>query len=412
MTDSAAAGEDVVIIGAGPTGLAVARQLGQHGIDALILDRADAPASAWRTRYDGFRLNTCGFWSHLPGQPIPVRHGRWPGRDEMIAYFDDYVRRQRLRLRLGVNVTRLERDGARWRLETDAETCYASAVLVATGNYHTPWVPPWDGSDGFTGDLLHSAEYRNAEAFTGCDVLVVGSGNSATEIALQLSDGVARRVAMSVRTPPHLVPRSAAGLPVDALSPVFRRLPVPVLDRAADLMQRLWFGDLSGYGLPRPGRGLYSALLREHRIPTIGDRLVPRVKTGRVEIVAAVTGFDGPRVLLADGSEVRPDVVIAATGYQRGLEPVVGHLGVLTGHGLPVSNGTRSAAAGLWFLGYAEPLIGPLRALRHQAGPVAREMAAYLTSITAPAPEPRTQATPRRRRRGTPDRRATAPTRR
>lgn len=382
MTDAGPVGEDVIIVGAGPSGLAVARQLKhEQGVDALILDRADAPAWSWRTRYDGFRLNTCGFWSHLPGQPIPVHHGRWPGRDDMVAYFDDYARRQRLRMRLGVSVTRLDHDGGRWRVQTDHDTYCAAVVLVATGNYHSPWVPRWPGRDGFTGPLLHSADYRNAEDHRGGDVLVVGSGNSATEIALQLSDGVARRVVMAVRTPPHLVPRSAAGVPVDAFSPVFSRLPVPVLDGAADLMQRMWFGDLSRFGLPRPQQGIYTALLRDHRIPTLGDRLVPRVKDGRVDITAAVAGFDGDRVLLTDGSALRPDVVIAATGYRRGLEPMVGHLGVLSDDGMPISNGIHCAAEGLWFLGYAEPLIGPLRALRHQAGPVAREMAAHLSSV-------------------------------
>ncbi|BBX19163.1 pyridine nucleotide-disulfide oxidoreductase [Mycolicibacterium duvalii] len=371
--------EAVVVIGAGPSGLAVARQLkyGQH-IDALVLDRAGAPAWSWRTRYDGFRLNTCGFWSHLPGQPIPLQHGRWPGREDMVAYFDDYVRRQGLRTRFGVTVERLERHRGRWLIHTGHESYCASAVLVATGNYHTPWTPQWPGRDEFTGRLLHSAECRNAAALHGCDVLVVGSGNSATDIALQLSNGVAQRVRMSVRTPPHLVPRAAAGIPVDAFSPLFTRLPAAVLDAAAAVMRRVWFGDLRAAGLPPPRLGIYTALLEEHRVPTLADELVPRIKDGRIQVVAAVREFSRDRVVLADGSQVRPDVVIAATGYRRGLEPLVGHLGVLDDSGVPVNNGVRCAAPGLWFLGYDEPLIGPLRALRQHAGPVAAEMAGYL----------------------------------
>ncbi|MEZ0340479.1 flavin-containing monooxygenase [Mycobacterium sp. pV006] len=405
--------EDVVVVGAGPSGLAVARQLRhEQGIDGVILDRADTPASAWRSRYDGFRLNTCGFWSHLPGQPIPVRHGRWPGRDDMVTYFDDYVRRQRLHVRLGVAVTRIDRAGPGWLVHTDTETHFAAAVLVATSNYHTPWVPPWPGRAGFPGELLHSADYRCSAPFAGRDVLVVGAGNSATEIALQLCDGGAARVRMSVRTPPHLVPRAAAGIPIDTFSPVFSRLPAPVLDRAADVLQRLRFGDLRDVGLPRPRDGIYTALLQEHRIPTLGDRLVPRIRDGSIEVVSAVTGFDGARVLLSDGTAVRPDVVIAATGYRRGLEPLVGHLGVLTGDGLPVRNGTRSAATGLWFLGYEEPLVGPLRALRGQAGPVAAAIARHVRSVRSSEPESRTRATRHRPRRTRPDRPAAPPARR
>src|SRR5690349_4484066 len=127
--------ERVVVVGAGPCGLGIARQLKhEQGVDVLVVDRADEPAAAWRNRYDGFRLNTCGFWSHLPGQRIPPRLGRWPERDDLVRYFDDYVRRQHLRLGFGVVVHRLDRDGGCWRIEIDGGVLTAEAVVVATGN--------------------------------------------------------------------------------------------------------------------------------------------------------------------------------------------------------------------------------------------------------------------------------------
>jgi cation diffusion facilitator CzcD-associated flavoprotein CzcO len=374
--------ERVVVIGAGPCGLAIARQLRHEcGIDALVLDRANAPASSWRRRYDGFRLNTCGFWSHLPGQRIPLRFGRWPTGANMVDYFDDYVNRQKLRISFGVNVSRVNRDHSEhmaWLLSADDITIRAAAVVVATGNYHTPTLPAWPGVDAFAGRLLHSADYRNPAPFAGRDVLVVGAGNSATDIALQLADGGARRVRMAVRTPPHLVPRAAAGIPVDTFGPAFSQLPVPVLDQAAAVMRRIWFGDLAEYGLGSPQRGMYTALLRDEQIPTIGDDLVHHLKTERIEVVAAVVGFHGDRVLLADDTSVTPDVVIAATGYRRGLAPLVGHLGVLDDAGRPAANWSPHAAPGLWFAGYDEPLIGPLQSIRRRSAPLAREIAAHL----------------------------------
>jgi putative flavoprotein involved in K+ transport len=378
-----AAEERVVVVGAGPCGLAIARQLKhQQRIDALVVDRAAAPVAAWRNRYDGFRLNTCGFWSHLPGQHIPRRYGRWPKRDDMVSYFDDYVRRQRVRLALGVTVERLNRGGDSWRIVTDGQELTAEAVIVATGNYHSPRLPSWPGSEAFGGEVLHSASYRNPWPFSERDVLVVGSGNSATDIALQLSDGGARRVRMAVRRPPHLVPRSAAGVPVDAFSAIFSRLPVPLLDNAAKVMQRLRFGDLSNFGLPAPRQGIYTELLQEGRIPTMADELVRHVEDGRIEIVAAVRSFDGAAVELADGTAIEPDAVIAATGYRTGLQPLVGHLGVLDDAGRPVANGLPSAAAGLWFAGYEEPLIGPLKSFRLQASPVAADVVRYLDAAS------------------------------
>lgn len=371
--------EQTVVIGAGPCGMAVARQLRHlHGIDALVLDRAPEPVSSWRRFHDDFRLNTCAYWSHLPGQHIPSRHGRWPSRDAMVGYFDDYARRQGLRLRLGAAVERIDRDAAGWRLTVDGGSITAATVVVATGNYHTPRTPSWPGTQDYTGELLHSVDYHRTGPFVGHDVLVVGSGNSATDIAVRLSDAGARRVRMSVRTPPHLVPRAIAGVPVDLFSDAFDRLPVAVLDRAAAMMRALWWGDLQEDGLPAPRKGIYRALLDDTRIPTLGDDLVPRVEDGRIEVVAAVASFDGDRVLLADGTSVRPDVVIAATGYTKGLDDMVGHLGVLDADGDPMSNGTPSAATGLWFAGYEEPLVGPLRSFRRGASGLAGAVAGYL----------------------------------
>jgi putative flavoprotein involved in K+ transport len=183
---------------------------------------------------------------------------------------------------------------------------------------------------------------------------------------------------MAVRTPPHLVPRAVAAAPVDAFSGAFSRLPVPVLDQAAAVLRRVWFGDTRSQGLPAPSRGIYTALLEDGSIPTLGDELVPRIKDGGVEIVAVVESFDGDRVVLTDGATITPDTVIAATGYRHGLEAMVGHLGVLDDDGRPLVNGLPSAAPGLWFAGYDEPLIGPLQSFRLLATPLARDVARHL----------------------------------
>src|ERR1700754_5320893 len=121
---------DAVVVGAGPAGLAVARELEhQHGIETLVIDRAAAPASSWRTRYDNFRLNTTGFLSHLPGQRIPLTAGRWPTREDMVRYFEDYVRRQNITLELGCQVNGIVRAARGWRVDTSSGNIRTRAII-------------------------------------------------------------------------------------------------------------------------------------------------------------------------------------------------------------------------------------------------------------------------------------------
>jgi putative flavoprotein involved in K+ transport len=135
-------------------------------------------------------------------------------------------------------------------------------------------------------------------------------------------------------------------------------------------------GNLSRYGLPRPRVGPATTLAERHQSPIFDDGFVDSVKTGRIEIVAAVEGFDGDDVLLADGSRVQPDAVIAATGYRRGLEPLVGHLGVLDDKGTPLVTGGRqhASAPGLFFTGYRTELSGQMRLMRFDARSIARAL--------------------------------------
>ena len=139
MTRQVQDNRDAVVIGAGPSGLAVARQLEhKHGVETLVVDRAAAPAISWRTRYDNFRLNTTGFLSHLPGQRIPLTAGRWPTREDMVRYFDNYVRRQNITLELGCEVNGVVPAAGGWRLDTSSGEIRTRAVVLATATTARP----------------------------------------------------------------------------------------------------------------------------------------------------------------------------------------------------------------------------------------------------------------------------------
>ncbi|MGW3952943.1 flavin-containing monooxygenase [Streptomyces sp. NPDC004752] len=370
----------VYVIGAGPGGLAAAHALRARGVRAVVLERADRVGASWRHHYDRLHLHTTRRLSALPGLPIPRRFGRWVARDNMVRYLEKYAEFHELEIVTGVEVSRIERsaDGTGWLLRASGgRELTGSAVVVATGYNHTPRVPDWPGRDAYTGEFLHAGEYRNAGPYAGRDMLVVGAGNTGAEIAVDLVEGGASRVRLSVRTGPHIVRRSTAGWAAQYSAVLVRRLPVALVDRLARPMARMSVPDLSSYGLPRPETGLYSRVTAG-AIPVQDVGLVDAVRAGRIEVVAAVEGFEDGKVVLADGGRLSPDAVIAATGYTRALEGLVGHLDVLDGHGRPVVRGGRSPrnAPGLYFTGFTNPISGMLRELAIDAEKIAKTVAA------------------------------------
>ncbi|MFJ3880520.1 flavin-containing monooxygenase [Streptomyces sp. NPDC090077] len=368
----------VYVIGAGPGGLAVAAALRARGVRAVVVERTGAVGASWRGHYDRLRLHTTRRLSGLPGLAVPRRFGRWVARADVVRYLEKYAEFHELELVTGVEVTRIERaaDGEGWTLHASGGRLLAArAVVVATGYNHTPALPDWPGREAYTGRLLHARDYRNPAPYAGRDVLVVGVGNTGAEIAVDLAEGGAARVRLAVRTVPHLVRRSTLGWPAQRTGILVRRLPVRFVDRLGAYAAKA-VPDLSAYGLPRPASGLYSRVL-EGAVPVQDVGLIKAVRTGRVEPVAAVTGFDGDAVVLADGTRITPDAVVAATGYRRGLEGLVGHLDVLDERGRPIAHGARAPrnAPGLYFTGYTNPISGMLRELSLDAERIARALA-------------------------------------
>jgi putative flavoprotein involved in K+ transport len=354
--------ERVVIIGAGPAGLAAAARLGQLGVPAEILECGEGVASSWRQRYDRLRMNTCRWNIRLWFGRFPRRTSTFPTRDEFVRYLESYVSKHDLTVRFGVTVDRIDRVADGWRLATSAGEQMARDVIVATGHGRIPALPGWTGHHRFPGRLLHSAEYRNPSEFRGQDVVVVGSGCSGMEIAGDLAQGGAGRVRLAVRTPPHIVLRTSGWGPNDLLAAALQRLPASIADSIDAFIRRKTVGDLAPHGLSLPGEGTFSAFRREDAQPTIVDSdVIEAIKAGRVEIVAGVSSVDANGVRLDDGTVFAPDTIIAATGFGTGLQPLVGHLGVLDGDGMPRGGGVPATAAGLYFLGYEKGVgvIGP-----------------------------------------------------
>ncbi|MEU5160516.1 NAD(P)/FAD-dependent oxidoreductase [Streptomyces sp. NPDC020875] len=393
----------VYVIGGGPAGLATAAALRAHGVRAVVLEKSPAVGASWRGHYDRLRLHTPRRLSALPGLPLPRAFGRWVARADLVRYLEKYADFHELEVVTGVEVTRVEplppTDGGRapgprpgkffrrrgrkgaeptgWLLHaTGGRRLTGRAVVVATGYNHTPRLPEWPGAASYTGNLIHASDYRDPAPYADRDVLVVGVGNTGAEIAVDLADGGAAGVRLAVRIPPHIVRRTTLGWPSQRTAIAARRLPVFLVDRLARLQAAIAVPDLSAYGLPRPAEGLYTRA-RQGAIPVQDIGLVRAVKKGRVRPVAAVESFDGDAVVLADGTRLTPDTVIAATGYERGLGKMLGHLGVLDGRGGPRVRGGRcpAEAPGLYFTGFTNPISGMLREIALDAPKIAKAVA-------------------------------------
>ena len=352
---------DIVIVGGGSAGLATAALLRERGHEPLVLESGPEPGAAWRSRYDRLRLHTPRLLSGLPGMRIPRTSGRWVARDDLIDYFRRYTERHNLDVRTGARVTRIDKDGAAWRVETEQGPIGAHDVIVATGYNGAPFIPAWPGRESFNGAVIHSSQYLNPAPFRDRDLLVVGAGNSGAEIAHDVIDGGAKRSRLSVRTPPQIVRRATAGIPAQLIGMAIKHAPPHWVDPISKAQRKLSIPDLAAQGLPRPELGIRSSFIATATTPILDVGIVDAVRRGRVEVVAAVEGFDGADVLLADGSRIQPDAVIAATGFRAGLDELVGHLDVLTPRGLPTKTDGEPALPGLWFVGFTPTLGGQLR---------------------------------------------------
>lgn len=381
MTPGPTSQAPVLIVGGGAAGLSAAGALARSGIEAVVLEQDDAIGGTWARRYDRLHLHTMRAFSGLAHFPIPKRYPRYLSRDQVVAYLQEYADRFKLNIVTGTTVRRIRPaavPASGWTIETaSGEPRTGRVVVVSTGQYRTPRLPAWPGRDTFRGRLVHSVEYANAAPYSGQRVLVVGVGNSGAEIATDLADHGAAAVAISVRTPPAIVPRDPFGMPVQRTSIMLSALPPAIADRFGRTTARLTIGDLTRYGLPAGEFAPYS----KKRIPLIDVGFVKVLKQGRIAVKPAVERLTDTGVRFAGGAGEPYDAIVAATGFTTGLESLLDAPDTLDEAFEPRGlAGEPTARPGLYFVGFCHSLRGHLfeanRASRRLAANVRRYLAA------------------------------------
>lgn len=380
---------DVAVIGAGPAGLSVAYELTKAGLTPLVLERTPAVGDVWRNHYDGLRLNTGRFFSTLPGSKFPRSAGAWPSRDAVVHLLETFPARGGFTVRTGIEIEKVSYDRVRdiWLIASNNHQQFESrTVVVAVGTCRIPVIPEWEGKETFPKEIIHSSKFKRAQDYAGKHVLVIGSGNSAAEIASRMTE-YASSVTMSVRTPPHFLPKSIFGIPIVGLGIGLRHLPNNWVDRLLSFLRRRTTGDLAPYGLPLPKISLTKQYAINNVVPILYGPFADDVRAGRIKIVGSIQKISDRKVHVLntvgtakDGDNnitvLEPDVIVAGTGFRSGISKLVQISGITDEKDRAKISGAQEfeKAPRLYFIGQVNPLSGQLREIRLEAGRIARKI--------------------------------------
>jgi putative flavoprotein involved in K+ transport len=280
---------DVLVIGAGQAGLAVGWHLREQGIRSfLLLDAGPEVGHVWRRRWDSLRLFTPAEYDALPGMPFPAPAGTYPTKDEVAGYLRGYAAAFELPVRLNTRVTRLAKTGDTFHADTSSGPITARQVVIATGPFQTPVVPPLACHLAADVVQLHSADYRNPDQLPDGPVLVVGAGNSGLQIAAELA--ATRPVTVAVGTRPPMLPQRLLG---------------------RDLF---WWLTLLGL-LTKTADSRLARRLQKKGDLVIGTRWRDLARLG-IQVRPRLDDVDLTTAMFADGSLTQVAAVVWATGFR------------------------------------------------------------------------------------------------
>jgi hypothetical protein len=364
-----------LIIGASVAGLSVAAALQRRGIPYLLLERQGQVATPWRNHYHRLHLHTPKSISHLPfkrfGKDIP----QYPSRQQVIDYLDDYRSAFGIQPQFDTEALKVRRNDGAWVTETNKGIFRSDHLVLATGVYDRPRFPDVKGIATFPGKVLHSRDYATGKTFTGRTVLVIGFGNSACEIAIDLYEEGATP-SMSVRSAVNVVPRDVFGIPILRLSYFLSALPPRVADRLSDPLMRWLTGDITRLGLRRKSYGPLEEIRRDGHPPVLDIGTIRHIREGHIQVYGEIDHVEGPTVFFSDGKLGSFDAIVAATGYDPGYSQLLDvEDGRLTDARLPIPRQKYFGVDGLYFCGFWISPTGQIRSICSDARRIAAHIA-------------------------------------
>lgn len=349
-----------LIIGAGPAGLAMAGRLRKAGIPFEILEQSQNVGNAWHNHYDRLHLHTVKQWSHLPHLAFPENYPLYVPRKLLTEYFADYCKHFDIKPHFDQKVSSIKKlDQGSWQVSTETGNILeAKQVIVATGVNRVPNIPSWPGQENFKGEISHSVSYKNPSPYQGKRVLVVGMGNTGAEVALDLSEkGV--ETFISVRNPISVVPRDLNGRPVQVTSKQLAKLPLGLGDWLGSQIRKLYFGNLSKYGLESSKMHPAVQLRETGKTPIVDIGTIQAIKDGKIKVMKDIVHFTETGVQFKNGQHQELDSVLLATGYKAKVEDFLERADeLLDQYGCPKQPIADGYHKGIYFLGFDNYKLG------------------------------------------------------
>lgn len=377
----------VLIIGAGPAGLAMAGRLRTKGLPFEVVERDEVVGSAWHRHYERLHLHTVKQMSHLPHLPFPDDYPKYVPRELLCDYFQQYAETFDVKPHFGQEVTEISRsEDGQWQVRTAAGQAWtAKHVVVATGVNRVPHRPVFEGQERFGGRLLHSREYKNARPFRGERVLIIGMGNTGAEIALDLAENGAEAF-ISVRGPVNIVPRDFLGRPTQKTALLLARLPQRLGDAIGNLVRNLTMGDLRRYGLPLSDLPPARQLREQGKTPVIDIGTAQQIRLGKVKILPGIRSIFENGAIFVNGRRYTFDAIILATGYRARVQDFLAETdGLLDEYEAPNCCIGEGRHQGLYFLGFDNYSPGGiLGTIYRDSGLIAEHLASAFGGAASP----------------------------
>ena len=306
-----------LIIGASFAGLASAGCLTKAGIDYLMIEKEEVIAYPWRNHYERLHLHSNKKLSNLPYKKFEASIPRYPSRKQVIDYLEDYQKEFDIQPICGTEALSVERKGDRWEVKTNQGFFVAENVIIATGPFGKPRKVDFKGMESFPGPITHSFGYKSGRDFKGKKVLVVGFGNSACEIAIDLHEQGAFP-GMSVRSAVNVLPRDVFGIPILQLGVLVAPLPPRLADRINAPLFKLLLGDITKMGLKKLPYGPLEQIHEHQSIPLLDIGTLKLIREGHIQVFEGIDHIEEEVVHFVDGKKERFDAIVAAIGYDKG----------------------------------------------------------------------------------------------